>query len=226
MAIAAPADNGTATHTVSPSSGTVGTGTLFTPTAGNLLVCLAEGSVTSTTPSGWTLPSGGSAINNTGLYVWYRTAAGGDSFTTTHNGSDYPVVFDFYEFPSGSTFGASTSAIAVVAQPGGAGPTLSGLTGTNLLCAAAGQGTTGNSGTFTWSSGVEATDFGVNVGTTEGYNYSLAYLEDSVLTSWSSAATSNNSGITLERLVFSVVVAAGGAPPYPWQNLTVRPRYR
>ena len=39
--------NGTTSHTVS-----------FTPaTAGNLLVCVAEGAVTSTTPTGWTLPA-------------------------------------------------------------------------------------------------------------------------------------------------------------------------
>jgi len=222
VAISAPR-NATATHTVDPSTGTVATGTLFTPTAGNLLVCVVEGAVTSTTPSGWTLPAGGSAINTTGLYVWYRTAAGGDSFTTTHNGSDYPVIFDFYEFPAGSTFGTSTAATGV-SQAGGAGPTLSGLTGTNLLCAAAGQDAPGNWGTMTWSSGVEATDFGVNFGATDGYSYSLAYLEDSVLTSWSSAATCVNPAPNVERLVFSVAVSAGA--PYPWQNLTVRPRYR
>src|SRR6478735_9379450 len=95
--------NATTTHTVDPSTGTAANGTLFTPTAGNLLVCLVEGAVTSTTPTGWTLPTGGSAVNNTGHYVWYRTAAGGDTFTTTHNGSNYPVLFDFYEFASGST---------------------------------------------------------------------------------------------------------------------------
>ena len=112
-AIEAPR-NGTTTHTVTPSAGTAVAGTtFFTPTAGRLLVCLAEGSVTSTTPSGWTLPTGGSAINNTGLYVWYKTAAGNDSLTTTHNGSNYDVIFDFYEFPSGTN-----AIVAVLAYTG------------------------------------------------------------------------------------------------------------
>ena len=82
--------NGTTSHTVS-----------FTPaTAGNLLVCVVEGAVTSTTPTGWTLPTGGSAINNTGLYVWYKTATAAEaSLTTTHNGSNYPAGFVIYDSP-------------------------------------------------------------------------------------------------------------------------------
>src|SRR4051812_44300088 len=99
VAIAAPR-NATTTHNgITPSSGTVVAGTAFTPTAGRLLICLCEGAVTSTTPAGWTLPTGGSAINSTGLYVWYKTAAGSDTVSTTHNASNYPAVFDFYEYP-------------------------------------------------------------------------------------------------------------------------------
>lgn len=204
--------NATSTHTVNPASGTVLTGTLFTPTAGNLLVCVADGAVTSTTPTGWTLPAGGSAINNCGLYVWYRTATGGDTFTTTHNGSNYPVGFDIYEFPAGSTFTGCVSATGV-AYNGGAGPTLSGLTGTNLLCAASSQGLPGTTpvSTATWSDGTEAVDAGAAGAATDGYSYSLTYLEDSTLTSWSAAATLTLNSVTVERFVFAVAVAAAAA---------------
>jgi hypothetical protein len=214
--------NGTTTHTINPSTGTVFTGASFTPTAGSLLVCLADGAVTSSTPSGWTLPTGGSAINACGFYVWYRTAAGGDTFTTTHNASNYPVGFDIYEFPAGSTFKSSVSATAVSAA-GGAGPTLSGLTGTNLLCAAASQSTAGSVRTCTWSAGIEAADYGAAWATTDGYSYSLAYLEDSALASWSSAATFSATTDSVERLVFAVGVAAGGAPAIP-PMLIMQPR--
>lgn len=218
VAIATPR-NGTTTHTVSPNSGTVSSGTLFSPTAGNLLVCLAEGGVTSTTPAGWTLPTGGSAVNSSGLYLWWITAAGGDTFTTTHNGSNYPVVFDFYEFPAGSTFVKAAAATAV-ANTSSAGPTISSLTGTNLICGSLGHniptGATGPS--VVWGSGTELLDVNTLFSTTDGYLYSLAYLEDSVLTSTSMSTTVTVSGgtaTTNERLIFAVNVAAGGAPAIP-----------
>lgn len=214
VAISAPR-NGTTSHTVTPSSGTVAAGTLFTPTAGNLLVCFAEGSVTSTTPSGWTLPASGSAINNTGLYVWYKTAAGGDSLTTTHNASNYPVIFDFYEFPSGSTFNKSAASTGV-AYNGGAGPTLSSITGTNWLAGVAGRAdSTATASSITWNAGTELTDSYVGNATTDGYTYGLTALDSSTNTSQSFAATySPVNAFTVERLVVAVTVSAG-APALP-----------
>ena len=133
VAIAAPR-NTLPTHTVDPNGGTVVTGTNFTPTAGRFLLVVVEGSVTSTTPTpGWTLEA--SAINNTGLYCWTRTAAGSDTLSTTHNGSDYPVLFHWFEFAAGSTWVGDVSATAV-AHGAGANPNLTGLTGTNLVMAA------------------------------------------------------------------------------------------
>lgn len=212
VAIKTP-QNGTSTHTVDPSSGTVGAGSLFTPTAGRLLVVVAEGSVTSTTPSTWTLPSGGSAVNNTGLYVWYlASAVGGDTFTTTHNSSNYAVVFDIYEFAAGAAFDLSVAATGV-SPLSGAGPTLSGLTDTKHLSAAAGLCIldTSQSELISWSDGVEAADVcALKVGAIEGYSYGLAYLTDSVLSSWSSAAgfTGGSAAPDVERLVFSLDLSA------------------
>jgi len=206
VAIAAPR-NGTLTHTVDPSSGTVVAGSLFTPTAGNFLVVLAGGAVTSTTPAGWTLPAGGSAINNAGLYLWHRTAAGGDTFTTTHNASNYPVLFDVYEFPAGTTF------IGVAAQgnvsSGGAGPSLSGLTSAaDFRAAVACQDINAAvAPSYTWSTGTEATDTGIIASGTDGYGFSLAYLEDQVDATFSAAATSTVGSPTIERLVLALNVA-------------------
>lgn len=217
VTIAAPR-NGTTTHTVGPDSGTVVTGTLFTPTAGNFLVCLAEGAVTSTTPAGWTLPTGGSAVANTGLYIWYRTAAGGDTFTTTHNGSNYPVVFSFYEFAAGTTF-VSAAAATGIANTSTAGPTISGLTGTNLIMGVLGHGCglDNTAASVAWGSGVEQVDTFVQNATTDGYLFSVAYLEDSALTSttMSTTVTITGTGSSNERLIFAVKVTAGAAaiPP-------------
>jgi hypothetical protein len=213
VAIAGPR-NGTTTHTVDPNSGSASAGALFSPTAGNLLVCIVEGAVTSTTPTGWTLPTGGSAVNNTGLYVFWKTAAGADNLVTTHNGSNYPVVFDFYEFASGSTFGTSTASTGVAAA-GGAGPTLSGLTGTNLICAVAAQDPNPGTSSVVWSAGTKAIDITLATSGTDGYTLSMAYMEDSALASWSSAATFTGSTTNIERLVFALKPVAGGAPAIP-----------
>lgn len=212
VAVATPR-NATTTHTVTPSSGTVAAGTLFTPTAGNFLLCLAQGSVTSTTPTGWTLPTNGAAVNVTGLYVWYlASAAGSDSITTTHNGSNYPVVFDFYEFAAGSTFVKAAFATGV-ARAAGAGPSLTTLTGTNWIAGAygAGVGASDSLASVTWNTGVEATDTSVAAATTDGYGYGLTYLVDSTLTTASAAATvtGGNPGAGVERLMFAVNVASG-----------------
>ena len=179
--------NGTTTHTVTPSAGTVVAGSAFTPTAGRMLVCVAEGAVTSTTPTGFTL--GGSAVNNSGLYVRYDlSAAGGDTITTTHNASNYPVVFDWYEFPASTTWSGAVSATGV-STTGGAGPTLSSLTGTNQIYAAVGQATPSITHTITWSAGTDIADTSVAFSSTDGYTYSCAELVDSTASSWSSAAS-------------------------------------
>lgn len=223
VAISAPR-NGTTTHTVSPSSGTVAAGATFTPTAGNLLVCVCEGPVTSTTPSGWTLPANGAAINNTGLYVWYKTAAGSDSLTTTHNGSNWPLVFDFYEFPAGSTFVKAAQSTGV-AFNGGAGPTLSSLTGTNSIFGAVGRENTGaTTTTCSWDSGTEQTDSSITLSGTSGYDYGATELDGSTATSAAFSATFSSGAGTTERLMFAVNVDAGGGSPAIPPILIMQPR--
>lgn len=218
VAIAGPR-NATTSHTASASSGTVVAGSLFTPTSGRQLICLVNGAVTSTTPSGWTLPTGGSAINNTGLYLFRRTASGttADNITTTHNGSNYPVIFDWYEFASTDTFVGVIGATGVAAN-GGAGPTLTGLTGSNFVGytygGSAPAGLTGAQN-VSWSTGTESTDTYELPSGTDGYIFSTAYSDPVTAASASSAATGSYLGVTVERLVWAVSSSGGAAPAIP-----------
>lgn len=198
--------NATSTHTVA-----------FTPaTVGNLLVAIAEGSVTSTTPTGWTLPTGGSAINNTGLYVWYKTAAASEaSFTTTHNAANYAVGFVVYEFAAGSTFVKSVSATGSATTA--ANPNLTGLTGTNTTFGVVGiSDGSGNGYTSTAWSGtgtpVKDTDVGAADSGTDGYGLSVAYVDGNTATSFQPTGNATQSGtpVTKEALTFAVQVATGG----------------
>lgn len=207
------ARNGTTSHVVDPSSATgVVDGTPFTPTAGRLLVCLVGGSVVNATPSGWTLPTNGAQVNMGGLYVFHRDAAGGDTVTLTHGtSSDYPIAVDFYEFAAGSTFVGAAGNVSV--SSGGAGPTLSGLTGTNWLAGALNVSNpqTGAT-TISWSVGVEEVDVSEPQSGTDGYAYGLTVSEDFTGASYSTAATWTGATVhPAERLVFAVNVAAG--PP-------------
>lgn len=218
VAVAAPR-NGTATHTVSPSSGVAVAGAAFSFTAGRFGICIVEGAVTSTTPSTWTLPSGASAINNTGLYVFNKaTLSGGDSVTTTHNGSNYPVVFHFIEFAAGTTWVNAASAIAV--DPGtGTSPTLTGLTGANQVYGVAGQSTNvGRVGPYagSWDIGTEVADTSEAYSATDGYTYGVSELVDHAASTATFAWISTNGVESVERIVFAVQTPAGpGDPPVP-----------
>ena len=196
--------NGTTAHTV----------TFPAPGAGNLLVVVVEGAVTSTTPAGFTLPAGGSAVNNTGLYVWWKVAAGGESsFATTHNASNYPVAFVVYEFPAGSAFVKSVAAVGV-ARPA-ANPNLTGLAGTNLVAgvkAAAIPEGAFYSGAV-WSGpgapvqDVDAFDPGP---VTDGYALSVAVVEELTATAWAPTGLVDSDQGSWEALTFAVKVATGG----------------
>jgi hypothetical protein len=211
----AGARNATTSHTVHPdgTGGTVIDGTAFTPTSGRLLVCLvATSGGTTTTPSGWTLPTNGNAVGNTGLYVFHRTASGtsADQVATTHQFSNFPALFDFYEFPAGSTFVGVAKSIGN--SSGGAGPTLSGLTGTNWTAGVMGIL---NSGALiietTWNAGTEEIEQSVIFATTDGYAYNLTHTSHNTASSASYTPTLvNDGGVTHERLVFAVNVASSG----------------
>jgi hypothetical protein len=210
-AIAAPR-NATNTHTVTPSSGTLAAGTLFTPTAGRFLLCVVEGSVTTTgaaggtgtsPPTGWTLPTNGSAVNATGLYVFTKTAAGSDTMIANHNGTNYPVSFDFYEFSAGTTFVGAVTATSVGTTV--ANPNLTGLTGTtNIVMAAKGQGGIAAVTTGTWNlSMTESLDACVNA--SDGYFCGVGYLTGYSTSSFQPTCTlAPSAGIACEALTWAV----------------------
>jgi hypothetical protein len=222
--------NGTNQHIGDPSNatggGTVVDGSAFTPTAGRLIVMLAYGgqtaggntSVPTSPPSGWTGPANNQAVGNGGLYVWYKTAAGGDTASLLHNGTNYPEILDVYEFGAGSTF--IVSATLTGQNPsGGAGPSISGLTGTNWIAGVVG----GNLGQVTrttvvstWSAGTKIADAFMNAAAfVDGCTYSLSEFNSDTSTSKAlSATTVPNTGTiaTTERLVFAIKVVAVVAP--------------
>lgn len=206
--------NGTATHTVDPTSATnLVSGAAFTPTAGRLLVAVIEGGVTSSTPSGWTLPASGSAVNNSGLYVWYRTAASGsNAFTTTHNGSNYPVVVTVYEFPAGSTFVKSVAGTGITYS--GANPAVTGLTGTNTVMAVKALAAADSSAyAFTWTgtpTPTEDVDLTTPKSGTDGYAFTIGYVDGFTGTSYQPTATNAITSGSHEALTFAVNVPAGG----------------
>lgn len=117
----------------------------FTPaTSGNLLVAIVAGAMTSSTPTGWTLVV--SAIENTGLYVFAKTAGVGEtSFATTHNAADYALRGVVYEFPAGVSVLGSNSRTG---DSGGSisGPEITGLTGPYAIFAARSHGLTSPTG--------------------------------------------------------------------------------
>jgi len=212
------------TRTVNPaSSGTVVAGTRFTPTAGRRLVAIAGGAITQTAPTGW-LPNPNvtgqnAVVNNGGHYVWNKVAAGGDTLTTTTNGTGaWPSIYTFLEFEAGSTVVAFAGA-GNVAVTNGAGPTLTMPAGTKTVYAA-GNGTLGGSvgasASWTFSGATEFVDaIAPNPGTgPEGASQGVAYVEDTTSTSLAVTASVAyvNASSTPERLIFAVSVAASQQP--------------
>jgi hypothetical protein len=104
------ARNGTTSHTISFG---------FTSTSGSLLVAVIHGAVTHTA-SGWTEQAQPVATGECSLFT--KTSAGDSSITVTHNGSNYPVNYVIYEFPTGST-------VTGVDSTTGSNDTMEGLTG-------------------------------------------------------------------------------------------------
>lgn len=218
--------NGSLNHTVSFAAAT----------SGNLLLLVMEGAVTHTTPSGWTRKI--QALNQTELSVYTKTASASESsFTTTHNAADYPIVAIIYEFVAGSTWVGGVGATGLNTQTG-VNPTLSGLTGSNVLFGAV--GITSNAGqganSTTWSgtpTPIEAVDLQVvNNTVTDGYGFSLCYVEDTTATSFSPLGNMLY-GATKEAVTFAINVATVSVDTVsagldqsniaPWSTVTLAP---
>jgi hypothetical protein len=123
------ARNGTTSHTINFG---------WTSTSGSLLVVIMHGAVTHTV-SGWTEQAQPVATGELSLFT--KTSAGDSSIAVTHNGSNYPVNYVIYEFPTGSTFtGIDSTTGSDDTMPG-----LSGLPGTEqVIIGALGRVTVGS----------------------------------------------------------------------------------
>ena len=225
--LAAPRISGSYTHTVGPdgTGGAVFAGTAFTPTEGNLLLCVANGAVTFSTPSGWTLPSNGSAIYYTGLYVFGRTAtAGSNNFTTTHNGANYPANFTFLEFYQGSSF--VKSAYSDNESPNTPNPALTGLLAGDTTFGVAGinasetDHTEGNGYFVVWNTGTRLFTKTVPKLGTDGYMHSVVatdHIEGTSAPSYSYSGSKTDFMSNGQRLTFAIRAVA--PPAAPGKNL-------
>lgn len=190
--------NGTTSHTCT-----------FTPAAaGNLLVAIVGGAVTSTTPSGWTLVT--SAINNCGLYVFTKTATLGESsFSTTHNGSDYAIQGIIYEFFAGSSCIGSNSSSSI-SSGSQTGPQVTSLSGTYTRFAARTMcisSPTAAASTSWTTPTIEDYDVLTPKTNTDGVYLTVAYDDSQIGSSFNpSANVTSNTGTTLEAIAFALSV--------------------
>jgi hypothetical protein len=184
-------------------------------TAGSLLVLVGAGQVSWTDPAGYTQRL--KQLSSGGLYVWSKTAAGGEtSVTITHNGSGgaaFPTVLEVFEFPAGSTWLGGLGADGASAT-GWTGPVPTGLTGTYTAIRAVGEGlATAASQNLTISVGTAlAGANGTSVqGTSDGITYAATYVDGasgSTMAAWSGSTSSG--GGPAELVAFAIVPATAG----------------
>ena len=203
--------NGTASHTC----------TFTAATSGNMLVAVVAGAVTFTTPSGWTL--GVVQVGDTGLYMFYKTASSGESsFSTTHNGSNYPIKGVVYEFAAGSSYidGNNTAGMAYNATANG--PQVTGLTGTYTRFAARSGAIASPSATSNcaWTlPGVEDYDDYVVAGSTDGVLLTIAYDDSQTGSSFNPSSNISTTFVvgSGEGIAFALtVVAPSSGIAAPW----------
>ena len=204
--------NGTNSHTC----------TFTAATSGNFLVAVVAGAVTFTTPSGWTLVT--SAVNNTGIYVFTKTASASESsFSTTHNGSNYPIRGIIYEYAAGTSVIGSNSANN---QTGTAtGPQVSSLTGTYSRFSARswGMSTVNSTSSCGWTLPT-IEDYDVYTaspnGSQDGVALTIAYDDGSTGSSFNPSSTVSNTNTaptTGEGVSWALNVAAASTTiPLNW----------
>lgn len=197
--------NGTNSHTC----------TFTAASAGNFLVAIVNGAVTFTTPSGWTLLV--SAVSNTGLYVFTKTASASESsFSTTHNGTNYPIFGVVYEFPSGTSAIGSNTATSQNRDTPVTGPAVSSLTGTYTRFGARSfnLSNTTSTASATWTvPSVEDYDaYIARSGSADGVTLTIAYDDASTGSSFncsSTISTTNVPGTNGEGLAFALSIGSG-----------------
>jgi len=209
------AANGTNAHTC----------TFTAAGGGDLLIAVVAGAVTFTTPTGWALE--GSAINDTGLYVFSKTASASESsFSTTHNGSNYAILGVVYEFFAGS---------AVIGNAGtdnnqsatATGPDTNSLTGTYSRFAVRSWNMTGTSSTaaaaWTLPSIEDYDTYVPNSGSTDGVALTIAYDDNVTGASFTPSSTysiTSSSAPDGQAVSFGLSLTAGMTTTLSWFKAT------
>lgn len=202
--------NGTNSHTC----------TFTTATAGNLLVAIIGGAQTSSTPTGWSLLT--SAVGSCGLYVFTKTASAGEnSFTTTHNGTNYPIEGVVYEFLAGSaSIGTPGTTTSLLANSSVTGPSTTGLTGSYTRFSAKTQGIPSSISTPTTSWTLPSTnnyDAYIDFAATDGIYLTIAFDDNSTGSSFNpSSNTTSGNGANMEGVSFALSIATPSLTPLPW----------
>jgi hypothetical protein len=194
-------ENGTTKHTC----------TFTTATQGNYLVAVVAGAVTFTTPAGWTLID--SAISNAAIYLFVKTAAGGESsFETTHNASNFLIKGVVYEFMAGTTIIGSANDNSQAYNSGETGPQVSSLTGTYSRFSARCLNLENSNSTFStaWTlPTVEDYDSGSPFDSNDGVGLTIAYDDGSTGASFdpsSNISSSNNSNPNGQGIAFALSI--------------------
>ena len=202
------AQNGTNSHTVSFTAAT----------SGNFLVAVVAGSVTFTTPSGWTLAI--SSVYNTGLYVFTKTASASESsFSTTHNATNYPIRGVVYEFPAGTTVIGSNWANAQNRDSPVTGPTISSLTGTYTRMAARSYnlGSVSSTADTTWTvPSIEDYDAYTPQGGVDGITLTIAYDDSQTASSFTCSSVMTTTNVTTtngEGVAWALSIPTARTPP-------------
>ena len=198
--------NGTSSHTC----------TFTAATAGNLLVAIVGSSATCSTPSGWTLLQ--SSVLDGSIWVFTKTASASESsFTTTHNGSNYPMEGVVYEFPStASIIGTAGASNLNFTDPGPAFSGASNVVYTRFSARALNMGTGSTIAATTWAI-PKTVDYDAykNDPTTAGVYLSIACDDGCVSGGFTAYATTTSTSVSTNLQAVSFAVASNASTPTP-----------
>ncbi len=183
------ARNGTTTQTVPTPNGA------STPAGAFLMVVAAASAVLSTVASGWTKQLVATTSSELAVFIKTSAAAGEASLALTLAASNYPLIYDSFEFRSGTTY---VNGLATPNTSGGAAwSALSGTTGADEFYAAQSNNNTWTGAGDQRSIGswgppdVELEELNIpkGVSATDGISFSDASAEDLAVSSWTPVGT-------------------------------------
>jgi len=183
------ARNATTTQTVPTPNGAA------TPAGAFLMIVVASPSAMSTVASGWTKQLVATTSSELAVFIKTSAAAGEASLAITMAASNCPVIYDSFEFRSGSSY---VNGLATPNTSGGAAwSALTGTTGADEFYAAQSNDNTWTGGGDQRSIGswgppdVELEELNIpkDVSPTDGVSFSDAAVEDLGVSSWTPVGT-------------------------------------